>query len=290
MASIHKSTKYGAIIGVFSEWHPVIFRVMRTATPKSLQGLPYIAQFTGQAIADRGRQGDSESQIGDFLSSLYATHKEDPDRFRAQDIHYHTMGNIIAGSDTTAITLSAALYYLCKYPRVLGKLRRELDDKRQSGQISSPVTFGETLECPYLQAVLKETMRVHPGTGLPLGRIVPEEGLTLCGRFFPAGVSIPTSIHEPHKLNTLPQTIIGINSWVAHANREVFGADADTYRPERWLVDTETINKMDQYTFTVSLPFHLFLFHLLLSYLLFLSFRFFTIIAKDILSNALFHQ
>lgn len=33
----------------------------------------------------------------------------------------------------------------------------------------------------------------------------------------------------------LHQTNIGVNSWVAHRNQTVYGADADEYRPERWL-------------------------------------------------------
>jgi hypothetical protein len=42
---------------------------------------------------------------------------------------------------------------------------------------------------PYLQAVIKEALRVHPATGLPLEQVVPEGGTPLCGRFFPQGVS-----------------------------------------------------------------------------------------------------
>lgn len=46
--------------------------------------------------------------------------------------------------------------------------------------------------------------------------------------------------------------MVGINPWVAHYNREVFGSDADTFRPERWLADKETVRKMDEYYIPVS--------------------------------------
>ena len=48
--------------------------------------------------------------------------------------------------------------------------------------------------------------------------------------------------------------MVGVNPWVAHANRSVFGEDADMYRPERWLEEdgTDGENKMEQYFFTVS--------------------------------------
>lgn len=41
----------------------------------------------------------------------------------------------------------------------------------------------------YLQASIKEALRLHPATGLPLARVVPEGGATLSGTYFPAGVS-----------------------------------------------------------------------------------------------------
>lgn len=42
---------------------------------------------------------------------------------------------------------------------------------------------------PYLQACIKEGLRMHPATGLPLARVVPNGGTTICGRYFPEGVS-----------------------------------------------------------------------------------------------------
>ena len=56
--------------------------------------------------------------------------------------------------------------------------------------------------------------------------------------------------------------MVGISPWVAHANRSVYGEDADVFRPERWLEEecTDGENKMEQYFFTVSvavLSFHL---------------------------------
>ena len=121
---------------------------------------------------------------------------------------------MLAGADTTAITLRAIVYYILKNPPVYKKLQKELDDAK----LPCPVTYKATQSLPYLNAVILEACRVHPGVGLPLERIVPTEGLPLPdGRVIPAG------------------TIVGMNAGVVHGNKEVYGQDADSFNPSRWL-------------------------------------------------------
>lgn len=67
------------------------------------------------------------------------------------------------------------------------------------------------------QAVMKEAMRIHPGVGFPLERFIPEGGATICDIYLPAGTNI--SVCAP----------------VIHLDKSVFGADAEEFRPERWL-------------------------------------------------------
>jgi cytochrome P450 len=97
--------------------------------------------------------------------------------------------NVAAGTDTTSITLSAAMYYVYRTPHVLAALRREIDEKAESGRISDPVTFAETQKMPYLQATIQEVLRMHPAVGYILPRVVPEGGVEIAGEWFPAGVS-----------------------------------------------------------------------------------------------------
>lgn len=78
-------------------------------------------------------------------------------------------------------------------------------------------TFKDSQEMPYLQAVLKEALRLHPATGLPLWRVVPEGGVQIGDHWLPPGSNV------------------GVNTWVAHYDKNVFGEDAATFRPERWL-------------------------------------------------------
>jgi cytochrome P450 len=69
--------------------------------------------------------------------------------------------NIRAASDTTAISLTAAIAHLSMNPTVLAKLREELEDATNSGTASDPITFKEAQKLPYLHAVIRETIRIH---------------------------------------------------------------------------------------------------------------------------------
>ena len=73
------------------------------------------------------------------------------------------------------------------------KLQRELDEAL--GNDDDPVsTFEQVKRLPYLEAVINESLRLHSTSGIGLPRIVPEGGLTVCGRFFPEGtvLSVPS--------------------------------------------------------------------------------------------------
>lgn len=50
--------------------------------------------------------------------------------------------------------------------------------------------FKEAQNLPYLQAVIKEALRLHPASGLPLGRVVPKGGAEIAGHYFPEQVSL----------------------------------------------------------------------------------------------------
>lgn len=95
----------------------------------------------------------------------------------------HAASNIFAGSDTTAISLRSMFYYFCKNPQAYQKLVIEIDEMDAEGKLSDPITFAESNQMPYLQASMKEAMRMHPAVGLLLERVVPEGGTTIAGTY-----------------------------------------------------------------------------------------------------------
>ncbi|KAI0537722.1 cytochrome P450 [Xylaria digitata] len=231
MQAIETQLVYGTLVGIYAGLHRLAFAAANFLAGEKGAGREFIVKISKARIAEEQerRKGMSRNEnekteiIGaePFVSKFLAKNEQDPEKFSMSHVLAGCTANMVAGSDTTSITLSAILYYLLRHPDCMRKLRSEIEEFRAAGLVSDSFGFKETQQMPYLQAVIKETLRVHPATGLPIERVVPEGGATVCGRFFPAG------------------TIVGINSWVAHRNTQVWGADADTFRPERWLISDE---------------------------------------------------
>jgi cytochrome P450 len=190
MLGIHRYLIHCANVGVYSEFHRPISYLMRLM--RGSGGDSAFVDFTQVQLQKRLANMDIEKieSKGDFLSKLLRLHADNPEKVTMYDVFMACMTNIGAGSDTTGLSLSAVIYYLCKYPEAMRKLREEIDSMAKKGEISDPVTYGQAQNMPYLQAVLKEALRMHPATGLPLGRVVPEGGAMISGKMFPAGFSI----------------------------------------------------------------------------------------------------
>jgi hypothetical protein len=212
MAAIDVYLLYLTHVGIYPFLHPLLSRVVQAISPKD-SGLGYIAIFAQNQITDRLDSNapikEQDAKKGkDFLTKLLALHAEDPSKVTMYDILMACRTNIGAGSDTTAISLSAVLYHLCRNPSTLAKLRSEIDEMARAKQVSNPVSFQEAQAMPYLQAVLKEALRMHPATGFPLERVVPKGGAMISGKFFPEGVcrTLSTFIYYLGMLTTLSRT------------------------------------------------------------------------------------
>lgn len=164
-------------------------------------------------------KGDfKESGQRDMLDDFLEAKRHYPEIFDDSSIVGALLVNVLAGADTTGILLRAIIYYVLKNPRVHRKLQKELDEVG----LSIPVSYVADSKLNYLDAVIKEACRVHPGVGLLLERVVPESGLTLPdGRFLPQG------------------TTVGMNAWIVHQNKAIFGQDAESFNPDRWLKNIE---------------------------------------------------
>ncbi|KAI1302908.1 benzoate 4-monooxygenase cytochrome P450 [Xylaria venustula] len=136
--------------------------------------------------------------------------------FDENDLRAESNLLIIAGSDTTAISLSGIFFYLTGDPLRCQKLVREI---RTTFKSLDDIVYGHQLQsCTYLRACIDEGIRLTPSGLSELPREVLAGGIEIKGEFYPAG------------------TIVGAAPYTNSHNTEVYG-DAGTFRPERWIVD-----------------------------------------------------
>ncbi|KAL7164743.1 hypothetical protein ACSBR2_040614 [Camellia fascicularis] len=103
----------------------------------------------------------------DFLDVLLDQCEEDGSDFNRETIKPLILDLFIAGSDTSAITTEWAMAELLRNPSLLQKCRQELLQTIGTQQ-TNPLKESDVHSLPYLQAIAKETMRLHPAAPLLL--------------------------------------------------------------------------------------------------------------------------
>lgn len=84
-------------------------------------------------------------------------------------VRHMTMSNFGAGVDTTGAEIALLLNNISRRPGVQQQVHREIDAARRAGKLSSPPKLGEMKQnLPFLNACLKESIRLSPVVGFPL--------------------------------------------------------------------------------------------------------------------------
>ncbi|KAJ9245288.1 hypothetical protein DTO169E5_1155 [Paecilomyces variotii] len=129
-----------------------------------------------------------------------------------------------AGADTTSIGILAVMGAILTHPAAKEKLCKELDQAYKDLGLegtSSEIDFKDAEKLPYLAAVVKESMRLHPSISYQLPRVVPEPGIYIGEHFIKPG------------------SMCSISATSMNRSKEVFGPDAEEWKPERWIPVTE---------------------------------------------------
>lgn len=166
------------------------------------------------------RFADKTSVHNDMMASFMAHGLSET------DLVAESLLQILAGADTSATAIRSTILHLITHPTTYRALQAEIDQHVREGLISSPVIRDdEAQRMKYLQAVIKEGLRIWPPvTGL-LSKRAPVGG---------------DEIEVAGQKVTIPEgTDVGYCAWGIHRNKDIFGEDADVFRPERWLIADE---------------------------------------------------
>ncbi|KAJ2305962.1 hypothetical protein IWW55_001682 [Coemansia sp. RSA 2706] len=149
----------------------------------------------GNSACDRRRE---QLQKGmdkpkDILQALIDA--EDPDskvKMTRSQITAENIVFLVAGTDTTALTLTWTIHYLMLYPDVY---RRAVHEVRSKFAREHLITYAEgKAQLPYIEAVIYESLRIRAVSGTALPRVVPAGGATFQGHYLPAGTQINVNI------------------------------------------------------------------------------------------------
>ncbi|RDA84173.1 hypothetical protein CP532_3904 [Ophiocordyceps camponoti-leonardi (nom. inval.)] len=152
----------------------------------------------------------------DLLADLIQLHRDKPE-FSDKYLKKMAMTNFGAGHETMASTLTSILAMIGSHPEVHKRVASEIREQASACQLQ------------YTRAVIKEAMRLHPVIAMSLPRKAPPGGLGIRGLWLP------------------PETTVGCSPVALHRNERIFGPDAASFRPDRWLrCETESQRLSDR--------------------------------------------
>nr|BAK09430.1 cytochrome P450 [Postia placenta] len=139
---------------------------------------------------------------------------------------------MFAGSETTTSTMSFALLELARHPKYQDRLRAEIRVVEKSIRARG-LTAADADAMPFLQAFLKEVVRVHPAVPYMYRRPVRDEVLPL---------STPITTRSGKVISEVPvrktlRLILSVPGY--NMDKDVWGEDAHEFNPERFLRPTE---------------------------------------------------
>jgi cytochrome P450 len=174
-----------AALGVLSDRRRAIFLVL--LGPKRIRRFPPFRRMMERVdrllypvIAARRAAADLADR-DDILSLLLQARHEDGRPMSDRELRDELMTLLVAGHETTATGLSWAIELLARHPDELARLESEV------------AAGGDE----YLDAVIKETLRLRPVIALVLRKLM--EPMEIGGRLLPAGVSVAPAIHLVHR-------------------------------------------------------------------------------------------
>ncbi|KAL9093841.1 MAG: hypothetical protein Q9165_003764 [Trypethelium subeluteriae] len=190
VAMIIEHIKGGAYLSA-SKRYSFLIPIMRRLIPKEL-----IAKRNAQLALTKekvARRVATDSSDADFLSFILKENNEKG--LSRAELEVDASILIIAGSETTATTMSGTTYYLLKYPETLERLKAEV---RSAFASEEDINFLSVQELHYMNACIKEGLRLFPPIPTGLARVLEDRpgGEYVSGCFVPDGVSLPSSILE----------------------------------------------------------------------------------------------
>lgn len=172
----------------------MLYHIMRFVLPKLMRGfdssLKNVVNY-GTSVAVRAKEKKVRRE--NVISGMISASQDEGTNLTSSALGAQASALIVAGSGTTAVTLTYAVWTILSHPAVRLKLEEEV--------LGIPEDYNDTMleKLPYLKAVITETLRLYGAAPGSLPRTTPEKGIQVNGFFVPARVTMTTQSYTMHR-------------------------------------------------------------------------------------------
>ncbi|GMF12099.1 unnamed protein product [Phytophthora lilii] len=173
---------------------------------------------------DNKNSSTSSKQQKDLITLFMESMDSTADVMEVRDT---VMNFFLAGKDTTSFSMSWMIVNMNRYPRVLDKIRAEINANLPeliTGELEAP----SMSDLPYLEAAMRESLRLYMATV----HRAPNKSTTLS-----SGLHVPFGTH------------VIVPTYAMGRMPTVWGEDAAEYRPERWIGEDGRVMKISLFKF-----------------------------------------
>ncbi|KAF4461647.1 Pisatin demethylase [Fusarium albosuccineum] len=205
---------YIAVAGYF-RWINIALLANPVVTWLSIMPMGHLFNTTAAVLADREKNPETRF---DAISYWFKQHKQHPDKLTIREINTQALAAVGAGSDTVACGIQSFIYHMIHHPNAWERAHAEVEEAVKKGLCQDRVvSYADSQQLPFVQACVKEALRIFGPVPMGLPRIAPKGGLTIGDRTLPEG------------------TIVSVSPWAIHHSKELWGEDAHEFNPDRWL-------------------------------------------------------
>ena len=189
MATFFIGVKVAHLLTIFHHFPPMK-AIVKRCLPKFLHNEAQKSfTFTRERVDKRIA---SKSDRPDFMKYILENNYQGG--LSREEVDAVTTLLVMAGTETSATTLTSTTYFALKNPPVMDRLVREI---REAFKSQADITIAAVSNLPYVHAAIQEALRMHPPGPVSVPRQVDRPGVVVCGVAVPQGVGIcPPGIPE----------------------------------------------------------------------------------------------
>ena len=181
--------------GVLRAEFPFVHKLLRYVPLKGAQKMVTADEVVYEhgAVAIHNMRSGQGNNINLFGQMVAASDDYEKASLTDKAVRDEAGNLIVAGSDTTAVTLTYLVYAVLKDPALQVRVEAEV------AMLGDQLDMTELESAPLLNSVIEETLRLYGAAPGALPRIVPSQGMIVAGHQLPAGTEVSTQAYTLHR-------------------------------------------------------------------------------------------